>query len=160
MPEVWSRSSFIVSSSFIKSLLSDSAALAWELNVEGKLITEMICSAGVTTKVMKTLIVLLPGSFPEWLSAKTATSQNHDNETKQKKKEQLYKPKGHLKILVYRCEVKIYIFKRLSHFWMTSKMSFDGPKNKDFIREQIDSKTNFAATYECLLQLFLIVAVS
>ena len=88
MPGVWSRSSFIVSSSFIKSLLSDSAALAWELNVEGKLITEMICSAGVTTKVMKTLVVLLPSSFPEWLSAKTAIifNQNHDNETKQKKK--------------------------------------------------------------------------
>ena len=43
---------------------------------------------------------------------------------------------------------------------MTSKMSFDGPKNKDFIREQIDSRTNFAATYESLLQLSRIVAVS
>ena len=43
---------------------------------------------------------------------------------------------------------------------MTSKMSFDGPKNKDFIREQIDSRTNFAATSERLLQLSRIVAVS
>ena len=43
---------------------------------------------------------------------------------------------------------------------MTSKMSFDGPKNKDFIREQIDSRKKFTATSERLLQLYRIVAIS